>query len=194
LLEIASQTLSQHQKLIIDCIGITPTAVINGVVTVVEDRANNKGEADNSIFVHAMMSDCDNILIVAEDTDIIMYGIAALETKCFKSIYGAHPDKDKNIVIEKEMGEDYIWVNKALDNFIMHESVQSSLSRNVIGHSVLAIYLLAGSDYLSNFFNITCEQMMTSFLRHINYISSQDDPLIVSDGMSFDKVSYTAFS
>jgi hypothetical protein len=189
-LQIASQRLHHNSKLIIDCVGLIPTAVINGFVTTVEDRTNNKGEADNAIFVHAMRSDCNNILIVAEDTDIIMYGIAALETGYFK----ANNDQHKNIAIEKEIGEEYVWINKALENFVMHDSVQASSLKDVIGHSILAIYLLAGSDYLSNFFGITCEQLVIMFLRHIEYVSPKDDPLIVYKGEIFESISHTAFS
>ena len=170
--------------LIIDCLQPVPIAVTNGTVTINMERSNMKGEADNAIFVHASKSPCSNIFIVASDTDIIMYGLAALESQSIQR---------KSLIIEKEFNEDYIWLNKGLDNFQCYEAVQNSSVREHIGHAVLALYLLAGSDYLSNFFGITCEKMIMTFFKYVDFVSQEDDPFIVFKDELFENINHTAF-
>ena len=181
-LSLACKSLSSNATFILDCLGSVPAAVSKGVVTAREDRKNSKGEADNAIFLHTMKSVCNNIIVVANDTDLTMY--AALETGHFKI-----SNTNKNVRIEKEIDTCYISINKALDNFISHESVNASSMKYCIGHAVLAIYLLAGTDYISNVFGITCEQMITVFKKYIDFIS----PLILLQNETFDKVNDVAF-
>ena len=91
--------------LILDCLQEMPLSVTNGHVQHETVRSNTKGEADNAIFTHVHKSPCKNILIVASDTDITMYGLAALESMT---------TPNKNVVIEKNFKEEYIWFNYAL--------------------------------------------------------------------------------
>ena len=174
--------------LIIDCIHKIPIIVRNGSFSECEERSNTKGEADNAIFIHVKKSDCNNIVIVASDTDIPMYGIASLENDTMSMTEDA-----KNIVVEKNINEDYVWLNKALLNFRSHENVASSSLKHSIGHAVLALYLLAGSDYVSNFFGITCEMMICTFLKYIDFISTETDPLLHFNNHSFEGINYMAF-
>jgi hypothetical protein len=44
--------------------------------------------------------------------------------------------------------------------------------------SILAIYLLSGSDYLSGFFRISNEHILKVFVKYLDFISPRDDPLV----------------
>ena len=70
----------------------------------------------------------------------------------------------------------------------MHSTVT-----NHIGHVILALYLLAGSDYLSNFFGITCDTMIMTFLKYIDFISPENDPLIVFKDDTFCNINHIGF-
>ena len=160
------------------------------MVTSEDDRSNTKGEADNAIYIHAKKSNHRNIIIVASDTDLTMYGIAAIETNQFLT---QNQTQKKTIVVEKEFNKNYICINTALNNFESHENVKASPVENYIGHAVLAIYILAGSDYVSNIFGIRCDIMLMTFFKYVHYISPEDDPLIIVNNGIFDKVNYIAF-
>ena len=127
------------ETLLLDCLEDTPLEIKNGNVSPNTDRINTKGEADIAIFIHARNSECDNIVIAASDTDIPIYALAFLEKQgCVK-----------NITVEREMDEDYISVNKALENFRCHPNISNSTFVDSIGHTVLSLYLLAAQTILA---------------------------------------------
>ena len=66
-------------------LGCVPCSVTNSEIMQEAARSNVKGEADSAIWQHAYNSDCEQILVVANDTDIFMYGLAFLEMGYLKS-------------------------------------------------------------------------------------------------------------
>ena len=70
----------------------------NQIVTSYQERFNNKGEADCCIWFHASKSSCEQIL-VANDTDVWMYGVALLEAGYLKSLLN---NIDKDVIVELE--------------------------------------------------------------------------------------------
>ena len=96
-------------------------------------------------------------------------------------------------MVEKEFDKEFILLNKALENFKSFDGIHDSHHCTHIGHSILALYLLAGSDYLSNFFGITCETMIMTYAKYIDYISPALDPLVTFKHGVFTSVNHIAF-
>ena len=77
--------LNPGQKLILDTppTKTVPLRVSDGQSGQCSERKNNKGEADYAIWFHACQSKCDKILVIANDSDVWMYGLAILEAGFF---------------------------------------------------------------------------------------------------------------
>jgi hypothetical protein len=61
-----------------------PKMSISKIICDMADRINNMVEADCGVWFHAVRSKCKTIIIVANDTDVFMYGLALFETGFFK--------------------------------------------------------------------------------------------------------------
>ena len=105
------------------------------------ERKNNKGEAYYTIWFHACQSKCDKILVIINDSDVWIYGLAIREAGFLI---------DKDITIELCFGKEYIYLNTALTCIRTHGSLVELAVQRTAAMSLLAIYLLSGSDYLSN--------------------------------------------
>ena len=166
--------LNPGQTLILDTptTKTVPLRVSDGQSDQCSERKNNKGEADYAIWFHACQSKCDKILVTANDCDIWMYGLAILEA-------GFLIDKDINI--ELCFGKEYIYLNTALTCIRTHGSLVELAVQRTAAMSLLAIYLLSGSDYLSNFYGLTIKKIVDVFFKYTDHISTPDDPLIVTE-------------
>jgi hypothetical protein len=140
----AKRNLTGPTQLIIDCptYGQHPHAVTLGSSIPLPNRQNNKGEADCGVWFHARCSDCPQVLIHAGDTDIYVYGIALADM-------GSFPNKD--VAVERILNKDYVKINQAVTSLQQMPELQHLHNDNQIGISLLAVYLLSGSDYLSGF-------------------------------------------
>ena len=105
---------------------------------------------------------------------------------------------DKDITIELCFGKEYIYLNTALTCIRTHESLVELAVQRTAAMSLLAIYLLSGSDYLSNFYGLTIKKIEDVFFKYTDHISTPDDPLIVTekaDGHTlFKRISLDGFS
>ena len=155
--------MPEGHSLIIDSptFGKVPVCVQNGVLHQLDKRENSKGEADFGIWFHATCSDTKQIIIHAEDTDIYMYGI---------DLCGCGVFVRKNVVVERIINTDYVHVSMMEDNSLLPEKCSVT--------SLLAIYLLSGSDYLSGFFKLTNAFILSVFLKYINFISPEENQFI----------------
>ena len=73
-------------------------------------RSNNKGEADSCIWFHAHCSVCEQILIIANDTDVWMYGLALLET----GYLNISDSQTKDVTVELAYEKEYVNINLLL--------------------------------------------------------------------------------
>ena len=190
-LQMAVERLPNSKQLIVDCDDRVPKAVIDGSIVSLSSRSNNKGEADCGIYFHASKSYCKNILIVATDTDILLYGIAAMESN-----YLTFPSTNINkmVSIEKSFKKEYFNVNAITARLKDYELVVNSTVKDYIGHCIFAIYLLAGSDYISSIFGVGSGVLMNTFFKYCDFVSPIDDPLVQFDNGKFKMISHTAFS
>ena len=140
------------------------------------ERENEKGEADCGIWFHACRSSSQNILVIANDTDVWIYGLALLETG-----YLSLKEANKQVIIELSHEKEYVHLNNALVCLQAHPSLQRLAMRRTAGLSLLTIYLLSGSDYLSNFYNITIKRILGALFKYTEHISSDQEPLIVTE-------------
>ena len=158
---------------------------MNGDISLAENRKNNKGEADYAMYFHAMKSAFDNIMIIASDTDVVIYGLPLFDSR------DDSPYNMKNIVIERSSNE-YICINTAAQKLQTYDLIKDTSVQPIIGHCVLAIYLLAGSDYIAGIFGISSGQMLNSLFHFADHISPVDDLLVKTDDDL--KISHTAFN
>ena len=139
----------------------TPIEVKDGQHIPLQERKNNKGEADSGVWFHAGKSSCDNILVHAGDTDIFMYGLALYEQCHFQQ---------KKVCVERVAGAEYVSIDSGcaiicgLPEFLELSQHQQACV------SLLAIYLLSGSDYISGFFRLSSEFMLKVFVKYLSDI------------------------
>jgi hypothetical protein len=171
---LAEMYLSPNQQLILDSPihGETPVSTTYGRSYAVQDRKNNKGEADSGVYWHCKCSTCPQIIIHAGDTDIYMIGIALSSEGHFQN---------KHVVVERMMNAEYVDITKAVSSLSLLPQFQSLPQPQVAGMLVLAIFLLSGSDYVSAFFRVTNEYIFHVFLKYIHFICQEEDPLVILD-------------
>ena len=143
----------------------TPIQVACGQTISLPARKNNKGEADCGVWFHAAHSDCDTVVIHDGDTDVFMYGLALYEQGHFQ---------DKNILVERAKGAEYVSINEGCAILNQLPLFTQLAQERQAWTTLLAIYLLSGSDYISGFFRISHDFMMKVFLKYL--------PEVVSNG------------
>ena len=170
--EKAKSSLTDGQELYLDYENDKGVIFINSSgVSVSLSRLNNKGEADNAIFWHARVSPKANILIKAGDSDVFMYALALRDM-------GDLPDV-QNIVVEID-NQQYVWINKGVELINSHPKLNHLSGSHCAVASVLALYLLSGSDYVSNFYLVTSEKIFKTFLKYSDFISPTSSPLVTA--------------
>ena len=174
----------QNTKLIIDYKGKFPLSIFGGKVDNMVDRCNNKGEADSGIWFHAAKSTSKQIIVIANDTDVFMYGIALMESGYLSN---------KDVAVERCYEREYVSINTAVDCFSSHDSLKSLAQQKISCACMLVLYLLGGSDYISSFFGLTYDRILTTFLKYTDHISPPEDPLVKSH-MSDNKVIFESIS
>ena len=151
-----------------------PLLVSDGKSRICTERENEKGEADCGIWFHACCSPSQNILVIANDTDVWMYGLTILE-----SGYISLGQVNKQVIVELSYEKEYVHLNNALVCLQSHPSLQRLATEQIAATSLLAVYLLSGSDYLSNFYNISIKRILDALFKYIEHISPKEEPLIV---------------
>ncbi len=194
----AQMSLSPGQHLIVDSptFDQNPVHVSNGQICVATDRCNNKGEADNGLWFHCFKSPCNQVLVVAGDTDVYMYGLALFGCGYFKTYGGVN----KKIAVERDFKREFVDINLGVLKIndlpqLSHLSTPGCLSTASL--HILSIYILSGSDYTSSFYKLRNKVILQTFLRYAEHISTKEDPLInVAFGngkLQFRSISETAF-
>ena len=189
LCEKARQSLVENKCLIIDSptYDQVPRMVKNGEVSSAISRKNNKVEADIAIWWHVKFSHCKQILVHASDTDIYLYGAALMDLDFFQ--------KDKKIAVETKLNKLFIPINQ-LHYQLNSEPVLRQLSDRP-ALTMLAIYLLSGSDYVSNFFGLTVSTIVSSVMQNAALIKTCGQPLINTNSLgqesSFEGLSIESF-
>ena len=151
-----------------------PILVSAGETRNCSERENEKGEADCGIWFHACCSTSENIVVIANDTDVWMYGLAILESGFLAN---------KQVIIELSNEKEYVHLNNGLLCLKAHPSLQRVAMEQTAAMSLLAVYLLSGSDYLSNFYNLSIKRILDALFKYIDHISSHEEPLIVTEKM-----------
>lgn len=158
--ESMASSLDSDKQLIIDSGAYdTNPMLINCLgASVMANRRNNKGEADYNIWFHAHTSPCNNILVIANDTDVFMYGLAQSQTQPPLA-----QDKIKQIAVELEFERSYVYINTGVGSF--KDAHLNQLD-------VLALFLLGGSDYVSNIYGISYKLLLDTFIKYGSLISN----------------------
>ena len=142
---ISKTELREHQSFLIDSsvFGTSPIKVQRGEITNLLNRKNNNGEADCAVWFHAHVSDCPQIIICANETDIWVYGLALMERDYFKI-----EDSDlKQICVEINFQNDYVNINVGIELLQSDKRLNRLKKHKICASAVLAIYPLSGSDY-----------------------------------------------
>ena len=170
LCDTAKCCLKSNESLIIDSptFDQCPHKVVFGKFSALPERSNNKGEADIAIWWHVKFSHCKQILVHATDTDIYLYGVALMDLHFF------HPDKQ--IAVETQFNNCFVSIN-GLNSLIKSEPSLHKLS-NWPSVAILAIYLLSGSDYVSGFYGLTANSILSSAMQHTAIILFDGKPFV----------------
>ncbi len=171
--ELAMVDLNDCQTLIIDSstFGSSPMMIKGGGPVHCLVRNNNKGEADFGVWHHTIASNCDTVIIHAADSDVYIYGLVVHELLSL----------DKHIFVQRSHN-DYVDINKGVSGIQRH---------NVMKHiklpclHILLVYLISGSDYLPNFYNVKGNHLLDTLLQYGEYVSSASDPLITCNTGSY---------
>ena len=181
----------QDKQVIIDSptFGKVPKVICNGEVENLVTRANNKGEADCGVWFHARASRCAQVLVCAGDTDIYMYGLSLMEMGYFE----LH-NKQKLVAVERVWGKEYVNINEGLSQIHSLDGVRNASIKNTFCTTLLALYLLSGSDYVSGFYRTPSAKILETFLRYVEHISPSSDPLVEIKSDKFLGISESAFT
>ena len=183
----ASNELSNNQALILDYEGKDPTE-INKLFGTKIVRQNNQGEADNNIFWHTNESPCDKILVIASDTDVLMNGLTLLDAGWFAT---------KSLAIQISKSE-FVSLNEGVTNINSHPKLVNLAANNLAVLSLYSIYITSGSYYLSNFFKLTSETILNTFLKYSEFISPDDSSFVKidinNDGAKTAKLSFESYT
>ena len=114
---------------------------------------NKNGEADYNVWYHCMMSTSRNVVILGSDTDIWVYGLAFLECKV--------------VYIEKAIGSEYAYLNAFSEAVSSHPKLKSMVHPLL---TLVSIYILTGSDYISTFFRTSKNTFVEAFIENIDHI------------------------
>ena len=160
-LEKGKNVLKPGQSLIIDsdAMGNSPKCSEFGSVITLHSRTNNKGEADCGVWFHAKVSQCDNILVLAGDTDIYMYGLVLFELGLL-----TNTSTGKKIAVERQYNKEYVSMNSGFTHIHHFENLQHLVAIKAVWPSLLCIYLLSGSDYISVFFRLPVKKIIKTFI------------------------------
>ena len=74
-----------------------------------------------------------------------------------------------------------------------HEHVKDSHVKPIIGHIILVLYFISGSDYVSSIYGMTCDTIIQTILKNIDFISPQHDPLLFMNEGSFESINCESF-
>ena len=83
---------------------------------------------------------------------------------------------NKTFAVEMNYESDFVSINDSCD--LIHGNPTLSTLSNYPAVYILAIYILSGSDYISNFFRITSDHIFSCFLKYAQHISPDNDPLV----------------
>ena len=129
------------------------------------------------------MSDCQQILLNASDTAIFMIGLALIEHRQFG---------EKDISVERIKNAEYISITDGLLQLTQIPEFKDTIP-NKVEVSILAIYILNGSDCLSSFYKISSDGILAAFMKYAKYMNPSNGNLVTINNGKFS-ISPTAFT
>jgi hypothetical protein len=165
--------------------GDTPVSIKDGETTPLHARKNNKGEADCGVWFHAACSHCDSIFVHAGDTDVFMYGL---------SLYDQGHFQDKQVVVERATDAEYVDIRGGCAIVNQLPQFKDLAVRKQAWTTLLAIYLLSGSDYVSGFFRINHEFILKVFIKYLPEILLWDSLLKIDQSGTVIGLSESIFT
>ena len=133
-----------------------------------------------------MMSTSQNIIIIGSDTDIWVYGLAFLECGWINN---------KVVYVEKSIGSEYAHINAFSEAITSHFKLNSMLHPLL---TLVAIYILTGSDYISTFFRTSKQTFVKAFVNNICHICPDNAFVEVEScsvsGYHFKKINLEAWN
>ena len=135
-----------------------PIIIRNKAELLLPMLSNQNGEADYNIWYHAKNTLSQNIMIVGNDTDIWVYGMALFESGQLGN---------KQIRVERVINAEYVDINHIIDACNAHPV----LSRIPFPANTLAtIYLLTGGDCISHFYKTSKLIFVRAFINNFKHI------------------------
>ena len=164
--------LAQH-RLVFDVPDLDGVDVVYCGQCYPEPTLDNKhGEADNTMWFHAIRSHAHNVLVVASDTDVWVGGMGIMELEWLG---------DKNVVV-KCSHDVFVDINAGVKAISEHPALQKL--KYPVG-TVVALYTLTGNDYLSSFHYKTKAIFLTALIDNVDHICTVDEQLLsVEEGVN----------
>jgi hypothetical protein len=168
-------------------LGHTPIMVTEATDIPAVSRTNYKGEADLAVWFHASRSYASQVLVLANDTDIWMGGMALMEGGWLGQ------NTLRNIAVELSYNKEYVNLNEAVRGVQSLSTFCHLAEKRVACATVLACYILSGSDYVSGFYQLTHAKILKTMIKYAPFISPVDDMLVksydINENMVFDSLS-----
>ena len=102
-----------------------------------------------------------------------MYGLALFEMGWF-----VNESTTKKIVVERQLNKAYVSINDGCAHLSNDPNLEHLEHLNVACATVLCIYLMTGSDYVSSFFRMPSRKFVSAFMKYAHVISPANDPLV----------------
>ena len=161
-----------------------PIIIRNKIELLLPMLSNQKGEADYNIWYHVKNTLSQNILIVGNDTDIWVYGMALFEGGQLGN---------KQIRVERVINAEYVDINHIVDACNAHPA----LSRIPFPANTLAtIYLLTGGDYISHFYKTSKLTFVRAFINNFKHTCNDGGLINMTsgdEGQAFDDINSDAW-
>ena len=143
--------------------------------------SNQNGKADYNIWYHVKNTLTQNILVIGNDTDIWVYGMALFESGQLGN---------KQIKVERVINAEYVDINCIVDACNAHPV----LSRIQFPANTLAtIYILTGGDYISHFYKTSKLTFIRTFIKHICNDGGLINMTSGHEGQVFNKINTDAW-
>ena len=127
---------------------------------------NQQGEADYTLWHHAINCTGIDILVVSGDTDVWVYGLGLWEAGWLIN---------KNGIVKKGLSGEYVNINLGARS--IKDCAQLQQATNPIA-AIVGLYVMTGCDYVSSFFKQAKEKFIKCLLKHADYIFEHDSSML----------------
>lgn len=170
LLEIGKGLLKENQVLIVsggfEEQGVVKSAVKDKLETIAASR-NNHIEGDTLVYLHAVKTEYNNVLIYSPDSDF------------FIGLHIAEKYKMKNLTIQlKDIGYEKDYFNLSSFCNVIKENIQlNTIQAADISSTIQSLFICTGCDYISFFRYHSKLIFFATFFKYAQFICGEQDVL-----------------